>query len=272
VSAELARPRPVPGQTRNRRLPLLIGLVLAAVAFLGVFAIGSLNNKSAPVTTTTVLVAARNIQAREVMSPDMVVPAQIPTTAVPPGAVSQFATIKQEITLVSILKGQPLTTNLVSASPDSAIGGQTAYLPIPAGFVARAIPGGEENGVAGYIAAGDYINVMATVSTSLFGDGSGKQVTKLVFTELHVIRIGPATPGKQGQVQGVSSSLTVIMSACDAEMMDWLLANAKLSYVLLSYHDYQSAPVGPDPTCPNVTPTSGIGPKQVNARYGFTSI
>jgi pilus assembly protein CpaB len=271
VSAELARPRPVPGQKRNRRLPLLIGLTLAAVAFLGVFALGSLNNKSAPVTTTTVLVASRNIQAREAMSPDMVVPAQIPTTAVPPGAVSQFATIKQQTALVSILKGQPVTTNLVSANPDASLN-QTPYLPIPAGFVAKAIPGGEQNGVAGYIAAGDYINVMATVSTSLFGDASGKQVTKLVFTQLHVIRIGPATPGKQGQTQGVSSSLTVIMSACDAEMMDWLLANARLSYVLLSYHDYQSAPVGPDPTCPNVTPTSGIGPKQVNARYGFTSV
>lgn len=269
MSAELARPRPVPGQRRSRRLPLLIGLALAAVAFLGVIAVGSLSGKQAPVTTTTVLVAARNIQAREVMSSDMVVPTQIATSAVPPGAVTQFAAIKGETALVAILKGQPLTTNVVTANPDLALT-QTAYLPIPPGFVARAIPSGEQQGVAGYIGAGDYINVLATVSTSLFGDATAKQVTKLVFSQLHVIRIGPATPGKVGQAQGVSSSLTVVMSVCDAELMDWLLANTKLTYVLLSYHDYQSPAAGPDPTCPSVNPGSLVGPRQVNARYGFT--
>lgn len=271
MSADLARPRPLPGQRTNRRLPLLIGVTLAVVAFLGVVALGSLNGKARPVAMTTVLVAARNIQAREAMTADMVVPAQIPATAVPPAAVTQFDAIKNMTALVSILKGQPLTTNLVTANPDTALT-QTAFLPIPAGFVAKAIPSGEQQGVAGYIGAGDYINVLATVNTNLFGDAAAKQVTKLVFSQLKVIRIGPSTPGKVGQPQGVSSSLTVIMSVCDAEMMDWLIANAKLSYVLLSYRDYQSPTVGPDPTCPTVTPTAGIGPKQVNARYGFTGI
>lgn len=271
MSADLARPRPLPDQRRNRRLPLLIGLTLAAVAFLGVFALGSLNNKGGAVATTTILVAARNIEAREVLTQDMLTPAQVPATSVPPGAVTQFASVKDETALVSILKGQPVTTNLVAANPDAALT-QSAYLPIPAGFVARAIPSGEQQGVAGYIGVGDYINVLATVNTSLFGDATGKQVTKLVFSQLHVIRVGPSSPGKQGQPQGVSSSLTVVVSVCDAEMMDWLLANARLTYVLLSYHDYTSPSVGPDPTCPTVTPTAGIGPKQVNARYGFTSV
>ena len=271
MSAELAKPRPLPGQGRSRRLPLLVGVTLAAVAFLGVVLLGSLNGHTAPAATTSVLVAARNIQAREVMTPDMVVAAAIPAAAVPPGAVTQFTAIKGDTALVAIIKGQPLTTNVVSSNPDAAQNPE-AYLPIPAGFVAKAIPSGEQQGVAGYIGAGDYINVLATVSTQLFGDATARQVTKLVFPELHVIRVGPATPGKAGQAEGVSSSLTVIMSVCDAEMMDWLLANAKLSYVLLSYHDYTSPPVAPDPKCPTVTPGSGIGPKQVNARYGFTSI
>ncbi len=267
----MARPRPVPGQKRNRRLPLLLGLTLAALAFVGVFALGSLNSKSAPAATTTVLVAARDIQAREVFSADMVTTAQIASASVPPGAVTQFTSIKGQTALVSILKGQPLTTNLVTANPDAPLT-QAAYLPIPEGFVAKAIPTNEQQGVAGYIGAGDYINVLATVNTNLFGDATARQVTKLVFANLHVIRVGPATPGKQGQAEGVSSSLTVIISVCDAELLDWLLANAKLTYVLLSYHDYQSPPAGPDPSCPTVTPGAGIGPKQVNARYGFTGI
>lgn len=274
MSAELARPRPVPGPTggRRRTMPLLLGVAAALVAFIGVLLIGAnAGSHGAAVATTRVLVAARDIQPREVMSPDMAVFASIPTTAVPPGDVANFADIKGDIALVQILKGQPLTTNVLSTSSD-VVAASTSYLPIPKGFVARAIPTGEQQGVAGYIAAGDYINVIATVNTSLFGDARARQVTKLVFSDLHVIRVGPAQPGKAGATQGVSSSLTVVMNACDAEMMDWLLANARLTYVLLSYKDYASPPTAPDASCPTASPNTAVGPTQVNDRYGFTSV
>ena len=276
MSAEFARPRPGPGPaatgSRRRTLPLVLGVSAALIAFLGVLLLGSLSGHVAPVASTKILVAARDIQAREVVDADMVVLQSIPATAVPPGAVTLLSQVKGETALVSVLKGQPITANLLSLNPDANLT-QSAYLPIPQGFVARAIPSGEQQAVAGYIAPGDYINVIASVSTSLFSQsGQSKQVTKLVFTNLHVIRVGPAQPGKSGQTQGVSSSFTVVMSVCDAEMMDWLIANARLTYVLLSYKDYGSPPAAPDPTCPTVNPTSAVGPTQVNDRYGFTSI
>lgn len=271
MSADLARPRPVPtpSGSRNKRLPLLLGLALAAVAFLGVFVIGTQSGKSGGVSTVAVIVAARDIQAREVLSPDMMTTASLPSSAVPPGAVLHVADIKGDTMIAPVLKGQPLTTNLVSASPD-AIPAQVSYLPIPKGFVALAVPTGELQGVAGYVSPGDYLNVIATVNTNQFGDARGLQVTKLAFQNLHVLRVGPATPGKAGQVQGVSSSLTVVMSACDAEMMEWLLTGAKLTYVLLSYKDYVSPPAAPDASCPNVYPSTGVTAAEVNARYGFT--
>ncbi|HEX6488738.1 MAG TPA: Flp pilus assembly protein CpaB [Candidatus Dormibacteraeota bacterium] len=274
MSAELARPRPAPppSGSRNRRLPLLAGLTLAAVAFLGVFALGTQGGKSAQVTTTVIVVAARDIQAREVLSPDMMTTAAIPTSAVPPGAVIHPTDLKGQTMLVSALKGQPLTTNLVATSPDAALGQGVAYLPIPAGFVALAIPTGELQGVAGYVSPGDYLNVLVTVGTQPFGDARNIQVTKLAFKNLHVIRVGPGTPGKAGQVQGVSGSLTVLMTVCDAEMfLELENLAAKLTYVLLSYKDYISPPIAPDPACPTAYPTSGVTAAQVNARYGFTS-
>ena len=249
----------------------MLGLAVAVVAFAGVFALGSTaGGRAAAAPQATVLVAARDIQAREVITSQMVATVSIPSNAVPTGAVVNFASLKGDIALVAILHGQYLTTNLVAAS-DSQAAPPTAYLPIPAGFVARAIPTSEQQGVAGYVAVDDYINVLATVGTNLFGDATNRQVTKLVFPDLHVIRVGPASPGHPGQTQGISSSLTVVMTVCDAEMMDWLLANAKLTYVLLSYHNYKSPPTAPDPGCPTVTPSKGIGPAEVNARYGFTN-
>ena len=84
-------------------------------------------------------------------------------------------------------------------------------------------------------------------------------------------RVGPSsTSAKAGQTEGVASTLTVVMTACDAEMMEWLLANAKLTYILLSYKDYSSPPTAPDPSCPTARPTASITATQVNARFGFT--
>lgn len=250
---------------------MILGLVVAFLAFVGVFLVGTSTGRPAQVAQVSVVAAARDIQARETLTPDMLVMASVPVNALPAGAETSMGSVKGQIALVGILKGQVLTTNVVAPSADSAAA-PVSYLPIPPGFVARAIPTGEQQGVAGYVAVGDYINVIATVNTNLFGDAASKQVTKLVFANLHVIRVGPATPGKAGQTQGVSSSLTVVMSACDAEMMDWLLANTKITYVLLSYKDYTSPQTARDPKCPTVDPTSGIGPTQVNARYGFTRV
>ena len=267
MSAELARPRPVQGPGgRRRTLPLILGLTAAAAAFLGVVLLGTTANRGGAVAQVKVLVAARDIQAREIVSPEMVATASMPQGSVPPGAVLRLGDVTGETALISILRGQALTTNLFGSTAGDA------YLPIAQGFVARAIPSGEQQGVAGYIAPGDYINVVATVNTNLFGDARARQVTKLVFTNVHVIRVGPSTPGKAGQTQGVASSLTVVMDVCDAEMMDWLLANAKLTYVLLSYKDYSSPPTQPDPSCPTVNPSSAVGPTQVNDRYGFTGV
>ena len=276
MSSDVARPRPVPTSDSRRRLPLLIGLTMAALAFLGVVALGSLGNKgAAPTATTGVLVASRNIQSREVFSQDMVTVAAVPNNMVPQGAVSQFSAIKGETALVSILKGQMITTNLLTASLDAGAA-QTAYLPIPQGFVARAIPSAEQTvDVPSLSLTGANLT---TVSLH-FGDNGDNLflgVNGVGFTiaggSLDVAILSPAATTDKRSWTAVSSSLTVIMSVCDAEMIDWLLANARLTYVLLSYHDYASPPKAVDPACPTVTPAGGIGPGQVNQHYGFTHV
>ncbi|OLC01939.1 MAG: hypothetical protein AUI15_04230 [Actinobacteria bacterium 13_2_20CM_2_66_6] len=96
-------------------------------------------------------------------------------------------------------------------------------------------------------------------------------VTRTVFTNVYVIRVGPPSAApKQGQMQGVASSLTVVMSLCDAQFMDWLTLNANLKYALLSFHDYQKSVAPADPTCPSTNEPGIIGPAQVEARWGFT--
>jgi len=143
-----------------------------------------------------------------------------------------------------------------------------AFLPIPQGDVAFTLPTNEQQGVGGYIAAGDYIDIVATVNTSVVNSTNPKIVTATVFRHVHVLRVGPPVDTRKGgQQQGVSSSLTVVLSECDAKVLDWLIANANLRYLLESYKDYQPA------TAPAAEPcvaTGVIGPQQVDAQFQFT--
>ncbi len=259
-----------------RRGLFVLGLVMALIAFIAVFAIGIALAGRASVSTkqVAIVVAARDIQAREQIAPGDVRLALYPQPQLPAGALTSVDAVKNQAAQVAILKGQPVTSNLISASAEPVDPSISGYLPIPQGFVAVTIPTGEQQGVAGYIAVGDYINVEATASAAQFG-GPAREITKTVFTSLHVIRVGPAplaAGAKAPQQQGVSSSLTVVVTQCDAQYLNWLLANTSLKYVLLSYKDYSPAPAAADPACPSTTSPAGVGPAQVEARYGFTKV
>jgi Flp pilus assembly protein CpaB len=225
-----------------------------------------------------VVTAARDIGQREVLSTDALTISQLPQSAVPPGALLKIADARDLVALVPILRGQTITTNLVAAAADQIASAGSAYLPIPHGYVARALPTNEQQGVAGYIAAGDYINVAVTVQTNLFVISSPQNpnriVTKNVFTDLYVIRVGPEQQqtSRIGASQGVTDSITVVMTECDAEVADWFInSGARLTYFLLSYKDYGTPPTSPNPSCPSPTSSNGaLGPAQIDARYGFT--
>ena len=58
---------------------------------------------------------------------------------------------------------------------------------------------------------------------------NGKSLTKVTFTNLHIIRVGPAGGPN---ARGISSSLTVIVTLQQAQDLKWLLDNTNYKYVL----------------------------------------
>jgi len=78
--------------------------------------------------------------------------------------------------------------------------------------VAVAIPTSEQAGVAGYVQVGDRISILASVNTQLFSGGSAVSSVRTVFRDLLVLRVGPVATAQGGPV---STSLTVLMTACD---------------------------------------------------------
>ncbi len=268
------------GPTGNpRRLLFFAGLSLAVLAFVLLLGLGlAAVDHTGTSGEVGVVTAARDIGQREVLSTDALTISQLPQSAVPPGALLRVSDAGESVALVPILKGQTITANLIAAVTDQITSAGSAYLPIPHGYVARALPTNEQQGVAGYIAAGDYINVAATVQTETFVGNSPQNpnriVTKTVFTDLYVIRVGPEQQqtSRIGAAQGVFDSITVVMTECDAEIADWFInSGARLTYFLLSYKDYGNPPTSPDPSCPSTTAGNGaLGPSQIDARFGFT--
>ncbi len=259
--------------TANMRTPIFIfGIALALVAFLVMFAFGIVFvSRTQPTGTVPVVVAKNNIDARAPITADDLTMVSLPASAVPPNAVLHISQVSG-FALVQIYKGQAISTNLVAANPDDlAAAGASAYLPIPDGYVAATLPTSEQQGVAGYIHQGDYINVIAAVNTALFTQKNSRSVARAVFSSIHVIRVGPQSlVQSQGQVQGLASSITLVMTQCDWNYMDWLLINATLKYTLLAFHDYNTAPPTPDSSCPSTSAPIIVGPAQVEARWHFT--
>ena len=264
---------------------------MAVIAFGAVFLVGNLGGGGGGGASTVVVVAKQTIPLRhQITSSDL-------TTAKVSGdftsvhnVYTNTSDVVNLIAEINITQGSVITADMLAKDINLVpTGSAPAYLPLASGYVAMTIPTGEQQGVAGHISVGDYITVIASASLTVFNTTNGQQqgptkvVSKTVFTNIRVIGLGPASANVQpasgqtttasgGPTSGVTSSLTVEITQCDAEYFTWFLGNTNLRYTLESFHDYLTAPTAPDPSCPTVVAAQGVSQKEVDNRYHFTSL
>lgn len=283
AAAAPSRPRPGGG-----RLFIIVGLLLAVLAFAGVFLLGGTLGGGGSIggNTTTVVIAKQSIPIRH-----QITAADLDTQKVSGTLINTYTNTKDVENLIAeiqITKGALITSDMLAKDAGLVpAGGAPAYLPLPTGYVAMTIPTGEQQGVAGHITLGDYIEVIVSASVQIFSTGGvaagpPKIVAKTVFTQLRIIGLGPAssnvqpatgstTAGAGGTVSGITSSLTVEVTQCDAEYLTWFLNNTQVRYTLESFLDYSKAV--PPSTCPiDIVLNKGVSQAQVDARYHFTSL
>jgi pilus assembly protein CpaB len=252
----------------------IIGAVVAVIA-LGIFVFlgsrlggGAAGTGGGTITTKGLLVAARDIAVRVPLTSADVKVIQVDVNALPPQAFDKVDQVKGLIPVVAIYQGQSVTSNLLVSSSDQVVGAQAAFLPIPSGFVALTLPTSEQQGVAGNIQAGDYIAISAIVNP-----GGKFSNTRTVYTNVHVLRIGTAAdaPSVQPAVRPApgavptpapkpptASSITVVVTQCQAEFLEWFIANATLRYTLESYRNYSPKDIAVDAGCPGVDSAHGV--------------
>jgi pilus assembly protein CpaB len=268
VPAVTAAPR---SRRRRAGLPFIIGgAALALLTFVGVLLYASTaGGGGSSAGNVPVVVAAHDLAIRVPIAPSDLTIATYHADDVPPGVFAKVSQLTNVVAAVNIAKGQPITSNLVVSASDAVLGPQSGYLPIPSGFVALTIPTGEQTGVAGYIQVGDYISLVATVA--------GKTATNVrtIYTNIPVVRVGTApdvsaataSPAAVPKTGGISTSLTIVITQCQAEYIGWFLANGALRYTLESYKDYKPQDQKVDQSCPTVDAAGGVTQPQVAAKW-----
>jgi len=283
-------PAPARPRAGGGRFLILLGFVLAIVAAGGTFLYGTLFGSNGVVggPSDVVVVAAQSIPIRHQLTD-----ADLTTTKISGGLLNTYAKVsdaKGLITEVQISKGVLITSDMLARDIGLIPAGSApAYLPLASGYVAMTIPTGEQQGVAGHITVGDYITVIASASISTLTPtasqtGVPKVISKTIFTNVHIIGLGPAAAnvqpatgagggGSTGATSGITSSLTIELTQCDAEFFTWFLNNTTVRYTLQSFNDYlKQPPTAPDPTCPTVLSAQGVSQKEVEARYHFSNL
>src|SRR5215471_5694411 len=142
ASSALARPR-------RGRLYIIIGAVLAVLAFGAAALIASLPLLGSSTGGTKVVVASHDIKARTlIQASDLTLSTFNPA---PPGS---FLAVSQ-------------------------VSGKAARVDIPTG---------EQVGVGGYVQPSDRIIVLASINTSVFGQSPGVGSVRTVFRDIEVLR------------------------------------------------------------------------------------
>ena len=241
----------------SRRPFTLLGIVLAllVIAAFVLVAINASTGSSGP--SQNVVVASQDLPSRIPIPAASLEIKSLPTGSLPSTVFTSISDAQGMIPLVTIVKGEAVSSNLV-AKPGQELASQSELLPIPSGYVALTIPTSEQQGVGGYVQKGDFISVIATVTTG------AKVATKTVFTNIHVIRVGQDVAGGN---TATATSLTVVVTQCQAEYITWFLTYASLKYTLESYQDSGPPNTAKDPNCQSVNDAKGVTLKLVQQAF-----
>jgi pilus assembly protein CpaB len=219
---------------KSNRILLIFGVFLAIVAFGGALLVGRTSGGSVSVggsKNVPAVIAKQDIPASTQITATMVDIQQFSADQAPPYAFRAKDLVVGKFAAIPIHTGSAIIDYDVVADPGSVQPAKQAFLPIPAGQVAVQIPTGELVGVGGYIQPDDRIDIIVTYAPK----GAQQPMTKTSFTNLHVIRVGPAGGAN---TRGITSTLTVIVPLKQAEDLKWALDNTNYKFVLKSVKDY----------------------------------
>lgn len=150
---------------RSNRLILLIGVFLAALAFVIVIVLlgpgggggGGGAEASAPPAKIATVTAAKNIALGVTVTADMLTTQDLAAEVRQPGALGDTSQAIGQIARTTVTKGQQVTS--FTFAPPSGVS-----LEVPAGYTGIAVLVDQVSGVGTLIKTGDYVDIVAGIS------------------------------------------------------------------------------------------------------------
>jgi pilus assembly protein CpaB len=204
-------------------LSVLLGIaaVLLAARWMG---------QQAASDKTTVLVASRDMELGQAITPTMLESVPWPKGAVPTGAFDDPKKLEGRVVRVSIFKGEPVLAPKLA--PEGTKAGLDSV--IKAGHRAITVKVNEVVGVAGFLAPGSYVDLLVN-----FRDEKDKPMSRVVLERIMVLAIAQEAQRPDETKPRVVNAVTLEVTPEQAEKIDLARNIGTLSLILRNQVDTQ---------------------------------
>lgn len=269
---------------RSNRLVLLIGIFLALVAFvLIVFTLQKEQPGPAVITTTTVVIAAKDIPLGAKITGDTVTTEERPLADKPVNGFAATSDVIGQTARQSVTKGQLITTDIINGT-----GGSITDIVVPAGKLGMAVQVDQVSGVGTLTKTGDHVDMLVALTGDKFPvvtvnpddqsvtvvAGINSTSVKLLLQGLQVIgTLLPPPPaatgtnaeaspgaGSETSLNGQQQIVILAVDAQQAEIIKYAQLDGSMSLVLRSADDFRDPVTGEplDPTLIVPVQTTGV--------------
>jgi pilus assembly protein CpaB len=245
-------------------LALVTGLAAAVYA-------ASWVSQRANIASTSVVVAAVDIELGSKITPQMLTTSSWPSESVPQDAFKDIKELEDRVVKASVLRGEAIVNRKLS--PVGTKGGLSAV--IAEGKRAMTVRVNDVVGVAGFALPGNYVDVMLnTHQEKVKGEGAN-QISMTVLE--HVLVLAVAQEASRDEMKPkVVSAVTLELAPEDAEKLDLARSVGSLSLVLRNQLDKKTVATAgitkgqllglKQPSAPVVQAAAPVQPVQVAAR------
>src|SRR6266536_6048822 len=211
-------------------------LLVAAAATFGAYRLLAANSASSKITTTPVVVAAKDIAEGAAIDRIDLVTAQWPTTTVPLGAFTSVDSVAGRVARVSIFTGEAIVPGRLAPAGT----GPGLELKIPPGQRAMAVRINDVAGISGLIQPNSRVDVLVT----LMDQKSGTQVAKLFMENMRVLSVGTEIQRDQAGKPNTATTVTLGVTPDEAERLAIAMNTGSIQLVLRGYGDPSSVATG----------------------------
>jgi len=212
-----------------RALSMIVISVLSGILAI-VFAAKWLNQQSS-MMTRKVAVAAINLNIGQQILPEHIKVLDWPTGAVPAGAFTDLAGLKDRVSRVSLQRDEPILESKLA--PAGTKGGLSAI--IAEGKRAITVRVNDVVGVAGFALPGNYVDVIVSTKDDR-KPKDNQDISKIVLEKILVLAVGEEA-GRDDTKPKVVKAVTLEVTPQEAEAIDLARSVGQLSLVLRNQVD-----------------------------------